>query len=87
MAPPARRALPHAYQTRQLRCSGGAQFYFWLGEPDGGICRPAVASAIYHCGVSLLLIPNPHNVVAQQSLLVRLFVEECARNIARVDDA
>jgi hypothetical protein len=35
----------------------------------------------------LLLIPNAHDVIAQQFLLVRVLVEKCASNIARVDDA
>ena len=32
--------------------------------------------------VDLLLVPNAHDVVPQQFLLVRLFVEECARSTA-----
>ena len=41
----------------------------------------------YRRKVNLLLIPNAHHVIAQQFLLVRLLIEECARNIARVDYA
>jgi hypothetical protein len=44
-------------------------------------------SATQRRKVNLLLIPNTHHVIAQQFLLVRLLIEECARNIARVDDA
>ena len=42
---------------------------------------------VYRCSVNSLLIPNAEGVITQQFLLVRCFVEECARSIVNSTSA
>jgi len=49
--------------------------------------RVLMGLRVYRCSVNSLLIPNAQDVITQQFLLVRRFVEECARSIVNSTSA
>jgi hypothetical protein len=49
--------------------------------------RVLMGLRVYRCSVNSLLIPNAEDVITQQFLLVRRFVEECARSIVNSTSA
>ena len=49
--------------------------------------RVLMGLRVYRCSVNSLLIPNAQDVITQRFLLVRRFVEECARSIVNSTSA
>lgn len=92
--PPAGRCRRHRSPRSATHAGRPGSVGRGCGAPDCVFTRPrpdpargASHSKRVDQSINLLLIPDAQYVIAQQYLLVCDLIEECARNVARVNDA